>query len=178
MSVRQIVYGEPLEVSFFKKSFCDCGFEKDCKFCEGGGIKEEEVFLVLRDTKKYYHGMRIILNEAGNVDRYGRKENVILVLSFELSGGYKLSEFENSLIYFMNFNFDDIKSIIYDNKIHINLPNLNFFSIPLDNIDENSYIAVNERLKIKLIITISNVKQFLTSNFKQQTTNNKQLRRM
>jgi len=79
---------KPVQLSYDRKSECDCGGDADCKLCEGRRIKIDEMTITVPWTS-YTKGTQIRLEDGGDVDRYGRVQPLFINIKYDLPNGMR-----------------------------------------------------------------------------------------
>jgi len=75
----------PVKIVYRRKNVCSCkGKEKDCKFCVGSGIMEEDIDMIFRETDKYPDGLTFTVDDAGNMNKYGEHQDAIVKMVYVL----------------------------------------------------------------------------------------------
>lgn len=170
---KHIIKKLPIEYSYFRNIECECsGSDKNCKFCLGSAIKKEEVSLTFHETDKYPNGLTFTVSKGGNIDKYGRFEDLIVRMNYIHDNYWQYDAEKNIFIYNVEFYSEDIENSFKENgKFTIYIKDIGEFSWfsysleslinSLEQINNEFLIHTNySKLKISIKIKIKNIKKY------------------
>jgi len=156
--LKHIIDGVPFDVVYFRKAECDCGGKQDCVYCEGTRIKEDEISIKVPNTSEYMHGATITVQNAGDIDRYGRVPPLAIEVNYNLPK--RMFRVGKNLIFDIHKTDREFRSLIENNEYIIDIPKWRKISVPLDNLENNAYII--GKLIIRFFITITDLKKYFS----------------
>jgi len=162
----------PVKITYTRKNVCSCkGKEKDCKFCVGSGVMQEDIDMIFRETDKYPDGLTFTVDDAGNMDKYGEHQDVIVKMEYVLPHSWEYVHIYGEMGYFIrtiNISHEEVKKQISEKgSVDVYIDKVGWFSITSNDLPEigNIVNTNHPRLKIKLNIMIENIKSFWDITF-------------
>lgn len=170
---KHIIKRMPIEYSYFRNIECECcGSNKNCKFCLGTAIKSEEISLTFHETDKYPDGLTFTVSKGGNVDKYGRIEDLIVRMNYIYNNQWQYDKETNIFIYNVEFYSEDIENSFKEKgKFSIYIKDIGEFTWYSYSIEQlinslqrfNNEILIDtsyQNLKIRIKIKIKNIKKY------------------
>jgi curved DNA-binding protein CbpA len=169
VNINQILGKDYVFIKYIRKIACECkSNDKDCTYCCGEGIRDDEVDLTLKDIYRQKDKSLIVFPNGGDMDRYGRTGDLHIIINYDLAVGF---EIDQKTKWFMTYNFkikdyELLDCFNFTNKSFI-LKTKELGSLTLNSrvFNKKEKVMINERINVYVSIEITDIDLLLQSNY-------------